>query len=204
MSISLMPLPYEKDALTPHISQQTLEFHHGKHHKSYVGKVNDAIEGTALADDDLETIVQKAKKNGDDKLFNAAAQSWNHGFYWHSLSPESNEPGESLAKAIDNDFGSLQKLKKALADEATGHFASGWAWLVADDGKLKVISTHDSATALTHSVNPLITIDVWEHAYYLDRQNARGKYVSAVLDKLVNWKFATENLERGTPWTYPA
>lgn len=204
MTISLMPLPYSYDALAPHVSKQTLEFHHDKHHQAYVDKTNAAIEGTDLANADLETIVRKAKSDGNGGLFNNAAQTWNHGFYWHSLTPEKSEPSESLATAIKNDFGSMDKLKEELAAEAVGHFASGWAWLVVDGDKLKVISTHDAETALTENVNPLVTIDVWEHAYYLDTQNARPKYVSNVLDNVINWKFASDNFDRGTPWVYPS
>ncbi|MCB2047379.1 MAG: superoxide dismutase [Novosphingobium sp.] len=204
MTISLMKLPYESDALAPHISAETLSFHYGKHHQAYVDKTNAAIEGTDLADAALEKIVQAAADKGNAGLFNNAAQVWNHGFYWHSLSPQKTSPSESLSTAIDDVFGSLDKLKEALKDEAVGHFASGWAWLVVDGGKLKVISTHDAGTALTEGVNPLVTIDVWEHAYYLDTQNARPKYVENVLDNLINWQFASDNFDRGTPWTYPA
>lgn len=203
MTISLMPLPYSQDALAPHISRQTLEFHHGKHHQAYVDKTNAAIEGGDLAGADLETIVKKAKADNNKGLFNNSAQVYNHGFYWHSLTPESSDPSESLATAIKNDFGSMDKLKEELAAEAVNHFASGWAWLVVEGGKLKVISTHDAETALTMDVNPLITIDVWEHAYYLDTQNARPKYVGNVLDNIINWKFASDNFDRGTPWVYP-
>lgn len=203
MPVTLMPLPYSLDALAPHISGRTLEFHHGKHHNAYVDKTNDAVKGTELAEAGLETIVKAAKDQGKAGLFNNAAQVWNHGFYWNSLSPEPSQPSESLAAAIASDFGSIDKLKEELKAEAVGHFASGWAWLVADGGTLKVISTHDAETALTQDVNPLLTVDVWEHAYYLDAQNKRPDYVGAVLDNLVNWTFASENFERGTAWTYP-
>lgn len=203
MTISLMPLPYSQDALSPCISKQTLEFHYGRHHQAYVDKTNDAVKGTDLADASLEDIVKAAETDGKQGLFNNAAQVWNHAFYWNSLSPEGGGPSESLAAAIASDFGSIGKLKEDLAAEATGHFASGWAWLVVDGGKLKVISTHDAATALTLDVNPLLTIDVWEHAYYLDAQNKRPEYVGNVLDNLLNWKFASDNFERGTAWTYP-
>lgn len=204
MTISLMPLPYEKDALAPHVSAQTLEFHYGKHHQAYVTKTNDAVKGTDLEGKSLEDIVKAAKDGGKAGLFNNSAQVWNHGFYWHSMTPDAGDPSESLAAAIKNDFGSMDKLKEELATEATGHFASGWAWLVVDGDSLKVISTHDAETALTQNVNPLLTIDVWEHAYYLDQQNKRPDYVSAVLDNLINWKFASDNFERGSAWTYPA
>lgn len=204
MSISLMSLPYAKDALAPTVSEQTLDFHYGKHHQAYVDKTNAAIEGTDLANASLEDIVKAANEKGDAGLFNNSAQVWNHGFYWHSMTPETTSPSESLEAAIKSDFGSLDDLKSKLKDEAVGHFASGWAWLVVDGGKLKVISTHDAGTALTEDVNPLLTIDVWEHAYYLDAQNKRPEYVGGVLDNLINWKFASDNFDRGTPWTYTA
>jgi len=204
MTIALMSLPYAHDALAPHISKQTLEFHHDKHHRAYVDKTNAAIEGGDLADADLAAIVRKAAADGNKGLSNNSAQVYNHGFYWHSLSPEASEPSEALAAAIARDFGSVDALKEKLSAEAVNHFASGWAWLVSDGGTLKVVSTHDAETALTTDVNPLLTIDVWEHAYYLDTKNARPKYVGNVLDNLLNWKFASENFERGTAWAYPA
>ena len=200
MTIALMPLPYAQDALEPHISSKTLEIHHGAHHKAYVDKLNAAIEGTDNAGKSVEEIT----KSSSGGLFNNAAQTYNHGFYWMSLSPEKTEPSESLATAIKNDFGSMDALREALSNEAVGHFASGWAWLVVDGGKLKVISTHDAETAITSDVNPLVTIDVWEHAYYIDQMNKRPAYVKAVLENLINWKFASDNFDRGTAWTYPA
>lgn len=200
MTISLMPLPYAQDALAPHISSDTLEVHHGAHHKAYVDKTNAAIEGTDNAGKSLEDIVKSASGG----LFNNSAQVYNHGFYWHSMTPEKSEPSESLATAIKNDFGSMDALLETLTDEAVGHFASGWAWLIVDGGKLKVISTHDAGTAITGNVNPLLTIDVWEHAYYLDQKNKRPAYVKAVLENLLNWKFASDNFDRGTPWVYPS
>lgn len=204
MTISLMPLPYAENALAPHISEVTLKTHHGAHHKTYVDKVNEAIQGTALAAADLETIVKTADKEGDHGLFNSAGQAWNHGFYWHSLTPESADPNKGLAEAIERDFGSMEGVKEALSEEANEHFASGWAWLVADGGKLRVISTHDAGTALIGRAIPLLTIDVWEHAYYLDVKNKRPDYVKAVVENCLNWKFASENYDRGSPWTYPS
>jgi Fe-Mn family superoxide dismutase len=200
MTIALMPLPYAQDALEPHISSKTLEIHHGAHHKTYVDKLNAAIEGT----DNAGKSVEEISKSASGPLFNNAAQVYNHGFYWHSLSPEKTEPSEALAAAITAEFGSMDALLEALTNEAVNHFASGWAWLVVDGGKLKVISTHDAGTAITSDVNPLITIDVWEHAYYIDQMNKRPAYVKAVLENLINWKFASENFDRGTAWTYPA
>ncbi len=203
MTISLMPLPYAQGALAPHISAETVEVHYGAHHKGYVDKVNAAIEGSDLAGADLETIVRTAKKEGETGLFNSAAQTWNHGFYWLSMSPDASQPSDSLAAAIDASFGSMDEFKQKLAEAATGHFGSGWAWLVVNGDKLEVISTHDAETPITNGMNPLLTIDVWEHAYYLDAKNKRPAYVGAVLDNLLNWTFASENLERGTPWQYP-
>lgn len=204
MTITLCPLPYAEDALEPHISSRTLKIHHGAHHKGYVDKVNDGIAGTDLADADLEAIVIATARSGDNKLFNSAAQAWNHGFYWNSLSPDGGAPSAALQAAIDKAFGSLDALATKLTDEAVAHFASGWAWLVAEGGELKVISTHDAATPITGAANPLLTIDVWEHAYYLDVQNKRPEYVKAVVANLLNWTFASENFARGTAWKYPA
>ena len=200
MTIQLMPLPYAQDALEPHISAKTLEIHHGAHHKTYVDKLNAAVEGTDNADKSVEEIAKLAS----GPLFNNAAQTWNHGFYWHSLNPAKTAPSAALLAAIEADFGSLDALLEALSAEAVNHFASGWAWLVVDGGKLKVISTHDAGTPITTDVNPLITIDVWEHAYYIDQMNKRPAYVKAVLENILNWKFASDNFDRGTAWTYPA
>lgn len=203
MTISLIPLPYPADALEPHISQATLALHHGAHHQDYVDKTNKAIAGTKLADADLNDIVQAAK--GDDKLFNPASQAWNHGFYWNSLTSDRSEPGRRLQEIIDRDFGSLDALKQELEEAAVAHFASGWAWLVAEGDKLSVQSTHDAHSPFSDGdANPLLTIDLWEHAYYLDVQNKRPAYVKAVLENCLNWRFASENFERGSAWRYPS
>ena len=202
MTINLMSLPYSTEALAPHISSETLQFHYGKHHRGYVSKVNKAIEGTGLANSDLEAIIETANKDGSQGLFNSAAQVWNHGFYWHSLTPDSCEPEGNLAEAITRDFGSIEEFNEKFTAEATGHFASGWAWLVSDNGKLKIVSTHDAETPLTEGLNPLLTIDVWEHAYYIDVRNDRPAYVKTVIESCLNWKFASANFERGTPWIY--
>ena len=204
MTITLMPLPYALDALAPHISSDTLTVHHGAHHKAYVEKANAAIEGTDLADKPLEAIVKAAKEQAKTGLYNSAAQTWNHGFYWSSMTPAKSTPSSALASAIDSAFGSMDEMLAKLKDEAVTHFASGWAWLVADGGELKVTSTHDADTPIVGSANPLLTIDVWEHAYYLDVKNKRPDYVSAVLGNILNWSFASENFERGTPWVYPS
>lgn len=204
MTISLMPLPYAADALAPHVSSETLEFHHGAHHKGYVDKVNEAIAGGNLADAPLEEIIRAADGNGDAKLFNPAGQTWNHGFYWMSLAPGGSTPSDELKSAIDSAFGSVEKLGEALQKEGEAHFASGWVWLVDDGGTLKVISTHDAGTPVTGSANPLLTIDLWEHAHYIDTRNKRAAYLKAVIGNLLNWSFASENFSRGTCWTYPS
>jgi Fe-Mn family superoxide dismutase len=204
MTVTLMPLPYAEDALAPSISADTLKVHHGAHHKTYVDKVNAAIAGTDLENKSIEDITRAAKEQGKKPLFNSAAQTWNHGFYWYSLSPKKTAPSAALASAIDSAFGSMDEMLAKLKSEAVDHFASGWAWLVADGGKLKITSTHDADTELLGGGNPLLTIDVWEHAYYIDVKNKRPDYVSAVLGNLINWDFASENFARGTPWVYPA
>ena len=178
MAFELMPLPYDDTALDPAISAETLSYHHGKHHKAYIDKTNAAIEGTDMAGDDLETVVAKAR-GSNQGLFNNAAQSWNHGFYWHSLAPSSSGPSGDLAGKIDDAFGSLDELKAKLADRGAGHFASGWVWLAEKGGSLSLEETHDGDTLVDSGFNPLLTIDVWEHAYYPrlaigPLRNARG------------------------------
>ncbi len=203
MPLALMPLPYDENALAPHISSQTLAIHHGKHHRAYVDKTNAAIAGTDLADATLNQIVAAALTRADQGLFNNAAQAWNHGFYWHSLSPNPGKPSAGLALAIEQAFGSLEEMRLRLVETATGHFASGWAWLVAAESGLEIVDTHDAATALSSPARPLLAIDVWEHAYYLDTQNDRRKYVSAVVDNLLNWDFASANHACDSAWLYP-
>ena len=203
MAFELIPLPYDSEALAPTISSETLGFHHGKHHKAYVDKTNAAIDGTDMAGDDLETIVAKARGTNQG-LFNNAAQTWNHGFYWYSLSPEAQAPSGELAEKIDAAFGSLDELKAKLADRGAGHFASGWVWLAEKGGKLSIEESHDADTLADGDFNPLLTIDVWEHAYYLDHQNLRPTYLKDVIEKHLNWDFAAENLARDGAWTYPA
>jgi Fe-Mn family superoxide dismutase len=203
MAISLPPLPYSDTALEPGISATTLQTHHGKHHKAYVDKTNAAIEGGDLAEASLEQIIEAARAKGDKGLFNNAAQSWNHAFYWNSLTPESAEPTGALAEAIDAAFGSLDRLREDLAAQGAAHFASGWVWLVERDGKLAVEQTHDAATFATGDAKPLLVIDLWEHAYYLDHKNLRPEYLKAVIDRHLNWTFAAENLGRDGNWTYP-
>ena len=203
MAFELMPLPYDSEALAPAISAETLGYHHGKHHKAYIDKTNAAIEGTDLDDKSLIEVIAAAR-GSNQGLFNNAAQSWNHGFYWNSLAPKSGAPSGDLASKIDATFGSLDELTKQLAERGAGHFASGWVWLAARGGQLSIEETHDGDTLADSGFNPLLTIDVWEHAYYLDHQNARPAYLKAVLDGHLNWDFAAENLERGSAWSYPA
>lgn len=203
MAITLTLLPYAKDALEPAISADTLELHHGKHHRGYVDKTNAAITGTDLENADLNTIVKAAADKKDTKLFNQAAQAWNHGFYWNSLSPQGGKPGADLAAAIDESFGSYDAMIEKLAAEAEGHFGSGWAWLLADGKKLSIASTHDAGCPLTGDTRPLLVVDVWEHAYYLDRKNDRPAYVKAAMG-ILNWAFADENFANDEAWTYPA
>lgn len=197
MAHTLPELPYAKDALAPHISAETLGFHHGKHHAAYVSKMNAAIEGTAKADLPLEDLIRAAARDGDQGLFNNAAQTWNHTFYWNSMSPKGGgAPKGDLAERIDRDFGSLDGFRKAFADAGATQFGSGWAWLIVRDGKLEVRKTLNAETPLTEDgAVPLLTMDVWEHAYYLDFQNRRPDYIETFLDKLVNWEFAASNLK---------
>jgi superoxide dismutase, Fe-Mn family len=204
MPIILPSLPYAKAALEPHISAQTLALHHGKHHRAYVDKTNALAKAADQGEARLEEIVRSAHKTKDDKLFNQAAQAWNHGFYWPSLSPEKTKPSTELGKAITASFGDHGTLEAELIAAATDHFGSGWAWLVSTKGKLGIETTHDAATALTGSSVPLVVIDVWEHAYYLDHHNVRKAYVEAAVKHLLNWDFASENFSRGDTWQYPA
>ncbi len=193
MTITLPDLPYAKDALAPHISEETIEFHYGKHHNAYVTKLNAMIEGTEFAGKSLEEIV----KSSSGGMFNNAAQVWNHTFYWHSMKPAGGAaPSGDLAAAIDRDFGSYDQFKAAFSDAGATQFGSGWAWLVVEGGKLSVTKTANAETPITGSATPLLTMDVWEHAYYVDYRNARPKYIETFLNNLVNWDFAAANLAK--------
>ncbi|HJM48736.1 MAG TPA: superoxide dismutase [Alphaproteobacteria bacterium] len=196
MAFELPALPFAADALAPHISAETLGFHHGKHHNTYVTNLNNLTKDSALAEASLEDVIRgsagDAAKAG---LFNNAAQVWNHTFYWNSMKPGGGgSPSGAVASAIDAAFGSYDKFAEEIATAAATQFGSGWAWLVSDGGALKVVKTANAETPITSGQTPLITIDVWEHAYYLDFQNRRPDYVKAFLDHLVNWDFAAENL----------
>jgi Fe-Mn family superoxide dismutase len=192
----LPPLPYAEDALDPVVSANTIGFHYGKHHKGYVDNLNKLIAGTQLADLSLEKLISETTGKADKiAIFDNAAQAWNHTFYWRSLRPKGGgEPPTALKHRIEASFGTLDACKKELTTAATTQFGSGWAWLVLDAGKLKVVKTGNAETPLTKGMKPLLAIDVWEHAYYLDYQNRRADYVNAVLDGLINWGFAAENL----------
>jgi superoxide dismutase, Fe-Mn family len=196
--LSLPPLPYAENALEPVISAKTLSFHHGKHHRTYVENTNRLIAGTELADLPLEQIVtMTADKAERVNIFNNAAQAWNHSFYWHCLQPKGGgEPPTALRQKMEEAFGSVDACKKELANSAIAQFGSGWAWLVLQGSNLKVVKTANADTPLAQGLKPLLTIDVWEHAYYLDYQNKRADHVQAVIDKLTNWEFAAENLAR--------
>ena len=192
----LPPLPYPDNALAPVISAQTIGFHYGKHHLAYLNNLNKMVEGTAMAEMSLEQVVRNTAGVADKAgLFNNAAQVWNHTFYWNGLRPNGGgAPGKELALRIEKDFGSLDSLRKELFTAASTQFGSGWAWLVEEGGKMKVVKTGNAETPLTRGVKPLFTIDVWEHAYYLDYQNRRADYINAILDKLINWEFVAKNL----------
>lgn len=203
MAFKLIDLPYDDGALDPAISAETLSYHHGKHHQAYIDKTNSAIEGTAQADKSLEDVIAAAR-DSDQGLFNNAAQSWNHGFYWHSMAADETAPSDELKGMIETAFGSIDDLKTRLKERGAGHFASGWVWLAEKNGEVIIAETHDGDTiADDDKVNPLLVIDVWEHAYYLDHQNKRPAYLDAVVGSKLNWAFASENLARGETWQYP-
>ena len=192
---SLPPLPYADTALEPLISANTLSFHYGKHHKAYVDNLNKLVEGKDLATMTLEQIIHASAGKADMAgVFNNAAQVWNHTFYWNSMKPNGGgKPTGALAAAIDKDLGGYDKFKADLSAAAMTQFGSGWAWLVSDAGMLKIVKTGNAEVPLTKGQKPLLTIDVWEHAYYLDYQNLRAKYVETLIDKLLNWDFANAN-----------
>lgn len=193
---TLMKLPYPDTALDPVISANTIGFHHGKHHKAYVDNLNKLVAGTELADLPLAKVVTATAGNADKTaVFNNAAQVWNHDFYWSSLNPGGGgEPPVELAARMEAAFGGVDACKEALKKAALGQFGSGWAWLALDGDRLVVTKTGNADTPMTQGLKPLVTIDVWEHAYYLDYQNRRADYVQAILDRLINWGFAAENL----------
>ena len=195
MPFSLPPLPYEKTALAPHISAETLEYHHGKHHQAYVTNLNKAIEGKPEASKSLEDVILSS----EGPVFNNAAQIWNHTFYWHCMKPNGGgQPAGDLADAIKRDFGTFEKFAEEFTNAATTQFGSGWAWLVlGKDKKLAVSKTPNADLPMKHGQKALLTIDVWEHAYYIDFRNQRPKYIETFLKHLANWDYALENLKKG-------
>lgn len=197
MAISLPDLPYDRGALAPHISENTLDYHYGKHHAAYVTNLNKLLDGTDLQNADLETVIQDSAGNSSKVgVFNNAAQVWNHTFYWNSMKPNGGgEASGEVAKLIERDFGSYDSFAEQFKTAGATQFGSGWAWLVVSNGKLEVRKTANADTPLTEAgVTPLLTMDVWEHAYYLDYQNARPSYMDVFLKNLVNWDFVNQNL----------
>ena len=192
MAFELPPLPYARDALAPHISAETIDFHYGKHHQTYVTNLNNLAKGTEFEAMALEDVVRKSQGG----MFNNAAQIWNHTFYWNSLSPKGGgEPTGKLADAIKKDFGSFADFKAKFQDAAVKQFGSGWAWLVSNGGKLEIVTTGNAETPITKGHTALLTCDVWEHAYYIDYRNLRAKYVETFLASLANWDFASANFK---------
>jgi Fe-Mn family superoxide dismutase len=189
LHFSLPALPYVEDALEPVLSAETLTLHHDKHHRKYVDTMNQLLEKEPLQASSLEEVVRSSK----GKLFNNAAQAWNHEFYWHSLSPKRRRPAGALLHKLEKDFGSYERFADEFAATANGQFGSGWAWLVNKEGKLQVMATANADTPMAHGIKCLLTVDVWEHAYYVDYRNERERYVSAILNHL-NWEFAENNL----------
>jgi Fe-Mn family superoxide dismutase len=198
MAFVLPPLPYDENALAPHMSAETLQFHHGKHHNAYVNKTNELLQSEAsLSGASLVEVVRESRRSGNNKLFNNAAQLWNHSFFWQCLAPaQGQQPGGKLAKLIEDGFGSTNAMLEQLQTEAVNHFASGWAWLVLDRGTLRITSLHDADSPVAHEgMVPLFTLDVWEHAYYIDYRNERPRFATTVLQNIVNWDFVGENLD---------
>ena len=196
LTFTLPDLPYPKDALEPHISKQTMEFHHGKHHKAYVDKANELVKGTALEGAPLEEAVLKASHEGGP-LFNNIGQIYNHNIFWQSMSPDGGgKPGGELASKIETTFGSYDEFRKQFIAAGTSQFGSGWVWLAWSGGKIELLKTANADTPLADGKTPLLVCDVWEHAYYLDYQNKRADFLEVFLDELVNWKFAEEQLAK--------
>jgi len=197
MTIALPNLPFEKNALEPHISEQTIEFHYGKHHNTYVVNINKFIEGTELSGQDLETIIGKTSKDASKAaIFNNAAQVWNHSFYWNCMKPGGGGvPSGAIAEKINSDFGSYDAFVEQFKNAGVTQFGSGWAWLVLKDGRLEIMKTLNADTPLAHGLEPLLTVDVWEHAYYLDYQNRRPDYLGTFIDHLINWDFVNSLLK---------
>jgi Fe-Mn family superoxide dismutase len=197
MAFRLPDLPFAKDSLGQYMSAETLEYHHGKHHKAYVDKTNGMLGEKGLEGASLTEVIRAARERGDAGLFNNSAQIWNHSFYWQCLAPaDGQRPAGQLAELIDDGFGSTDNLLARLKEEAVGHFSNGWAWLVLDGGKLRITSLHDADTPVVYDgMKPLLTLDVWEHAYYIDYRNERPRFAESVLANIVNWEFVAQNLD---------
>jgi len=194
---TLPPLPYEEDALEPVISRRTMQFHHGRHHAAYVKTLNELVADTPHAKQDLEEIITSTYLDANKtKIFNNAAQAWNHTFFWSCMSPKRTQPAGRLAAALERDLGSYDKLKAAFVKAGVEQFGTGWVWLVSENGKLAIESTSDAVTPLAQGKTCILTIDVWEHAYYLDYQDRRAEFLKQVSDKLLTWDFAHQNFER--------
>lgn len=196
MALVLPDLPYPKNALEPYISARTLEFHHDKHHNAYVVNANNLLKNTDMENEDIITIIKKtAGDNTKTGIFNNTAQVWNHTFLWNSMKPEGGgKPAGKIAEMIEHDFGGYEKFIEEFKNAGATQFGSGWAWLVLENNKLKVIKTPNADNPVVHNLKPLLTVDVWEHAYYLDYQNRRPDYLSTFVDKLINWDFVNKNL----------
>ena len=196
MAFILPDLPFAKESLEPHMSAETLDFHHGKHHRAYVEKTNQMVQEKSLGGA-LSKLIRGARESGDQGLFNNSAQLWNHSFFWQCLAPpQGQRPTGQLAQMIDDEYGSVDQLLAALKQEAVGHFSNGWAWLVLDGGKLKILSLHDADTPVVRDgLKPLLTLDVWEHAYYIDYRNDRGRFAEQVLANIIDWDFVASNLD---------
>ena len=195
MKIALSKLPYEQDALEPYVSAETLSFHYDKHHRGYVDKLNALIEDTSFAGLTLEEIIVKARESAELDILNNASQAWNHAFLWESMSPNGGyKPSGQIKEMIERDFGDLDGFKERFKKAALDHFGSGWAWLVQDGPNLRILTTGNADSPVGTEMTPLLTLDVWEHAYYLDYKNERKRYVEAFLDRLINWRFAEANV----------
>ena len=195
MPFELLPLPYDRTALAPHMSAETLDYHHGKHHQAYVDKTNELLFEPEL-EDDQQSLVDLIRSTKPGPLHSNAGQLWNHNFFWQCLSPDARQPSGRLAALIESGFGSTEALLTALADAAAAHFGSGWIWLLLEEGALKIAGLHDGDTPVAHAeMVPLFVLDVWEHAYYIDYRNARPAFSAVVLGNLVNWQFVAQNLD---------
>jgi len=195
MTVALSNLPYDLDALEPYVSAETLSFHYDKHHRGYVDKLSMLVEGTSFAGLSLEDIITKARETAEIDILNNASQAWNHAFLWESMSPSGGyKPSGQIEEMIENEFGDLETLKHRFMQAALSHFGSGWIWLVQDGSNLRILTTGNADSPIGTQMTPLLTLDVWEHAYYLDYKNERKRYIESFLDRLINWNFAASNL----------